>query len=299
MGKNHPNVDPYVVSRVRALESLLLEKGILARRRGRPRDPALRGGHRAAEGRAGGRARLGRPRVQAAPARGRARRRSPSSGSASTMLRRGREHADGAQHGRLHALLLLPVGGAGPAAHLVQDAGLPLARGDRAARGAARVRPGGPRDAARSASGTAARSCATWCCPSARRAPRARRGRARAAGHARRHDRRGADVRLPAPARWPRAMYERRRNLVVAPRRPPRQRRALARPALRLRRAAAAAAGWRTASRRCPPSSSTASGSAGGLRNVVHLTIGGCLGPARSPTWCCCSSTARRSGSTR
>src|SRR5262245_24656112 len=29
MGKNHPNVDAYVVSRVRALESLLLEKGIL------------------------------------------------------------------------------------------------------------------------------------------------------------------------------------------------------------------------------------------------------------------------------
>ena len=30
MGKNHPNVDAYVVSRVRALESLLLEKGLLA-----------------------------------------------------------------------------------------------------------------------------------------------------------------------------------------------------------------------------------------------------------------------------
>lgn len=30
MGKNHPNVDDYVVSRVRALESLLLEKGLLA-----------------------------------------------------------------------------------------------------------------------------------------------------------------------------------------------------------------------------------------------------------------------------
>jgi nitrile hydratase subunit alpha len=30
MGKTHPNVDDYVVSRVRALESLLLEKGILA-----------------------------------------------------------------------------------------------------------------------------------------------------------------------------------------------------------------------------------------------------------------------------
>jgi nitrile hydratase len=30
MGKSHPNVDDYVVSRVRALESLLLEKGVLA-----------------------------------------------------------------------------------------------------------------------------------------------------------------------------------------------------------------------------------------------------------------------------
>jgi nitrile hydratase len=30
MGKNHPNVEEYVASRVRALESLLLEKGILA-----------------------------------------------------------------------------------------------------------------------------------------------------------------------------------------------------------------------------------------------------------------------------
>jgi nitrile hydratase len=30
MGKSHPNVDPYVVSRVRALESLLLERGVLA-----------------------------------------------------------------------------------------------------------------------------------------------------------------------------------------------------------------------------------------------------------------------------
>ena len=29
MGKNHPNVDKYVVSRVRALESILLEKGVL------------------------------------------------------------------------------------------------------------------------------------------------------------------------------------------------------------------------------------------------------------------------------
>jgi nitrile hydratase len=30
LGKNHVNVDPYIVSRVRALESLLLERGVLA-----------------------------------------------------------------------------------------------------------------------------------------------------------------------------------------------------------------------------------------------------------------------------
>jgi nitrile hydratase len=30
LGKNHANVDPYIVSRVRALESLLLERGVLA-----------------------------------------------------------------------------------------------------------------------------------------------------------------------------------------------------------------------------------------------------------------------------
>jgi nitrile hydratase subunit alpha len=30
MGKNHPNVDDYIVSRVRALESLLIEKGLFA-----------------------------------------------------------------------------------------------------------------------------------------------------------------------------------------------------------------------------------------------------------------------------
>ncbi len=47
MGKNHPNVDDYVVSRVRALESLLLEKGILPARRRRPRDPPVRARARA------------------------------------------------------------------------------------------------------------------------------------------------------------------------------------------------------------------------------------------------------------
>ena len=55
------------------------------------------------------------------------------------------QHARDPQHGRLHAVLLLPVAGAGPAAGLVQVDALPLARRDRAARGAGRVR----RDAAR------------------------------------------------------------------------------------------------------------------------------------------------------
>ena len=55
------------------------------------------------------------------------------------------EHAGHAQHGRLHALLLLSVDRARAAAGLVQVAALPLARRHRSARRARRVR----RDAAR------------------------------------------------------------------------------------------------------------------------------------------------------
>ena len=57
---------------------------------------------------------------------------------------RGREHAADPQHDRLHAVLLLPVGDARPAAGLVQGRALPLARGQRSARRARRFR----RDAA-------------------------------------------------------------------------------------------------------------------------------------------------------
>ena len=63
-------------------------------------------------------------------------RRRPSGG--------GREHAEAPQHGRLHALLLLSVGPARPAAGLVQIGALPLARGQGSARRARRFR----RDAA-------------------------------------------------------------------------------------------------------------------------------------------------------
>ena len=53
---------------------------------------------------------------------------------------RGREHAAAPQHDRLHAVLLLSVGGAGPAAGLVQVGALPLARGEGPARRARRFR---------------------------------------------------------------------------------------------------------------------------------------------------------------
>ena len=57
--------------------------------------------------------------------RRRSRRRSPD---------RGREYAEAPQHDRLHAVLLLSVGRARPAAGLVQILALPLARGERSAR---------------------------------------------------------------------------------------------------------------------------------------------------------------------
>ena len=89
------------------------------------------------------------------------------------MLDRGGEHAAGPQRGRLHALLVLPVAGARPAAALVQVARVPRrgwspSRERRCARWASTC----PTTSA-SASGTARPRLATWCCPSARRAPTA------------------------------------------------------------------------------------------------------------------------------
>ena len=53
---------------------------------------------------------------------------------------RGREHAGAAQSRRLHFVLLLSVAGAGPAAGLVQIAGLSLPRRHRSARRSRRIR---------------------------------------------------------------------------------------------------------------------------------------------------------------
>ena len=55
-------------------------------------------------------------------------------------LDRGREHAQGPQHDRVHAMLLLSARGAGLAALLVQEPRIPFARGARAARSARGIR---------------------------------------------------------------------------------------------------------------------------------------------------------------
>ncbi len=131
------------------------------------------------------------------------------------------------QRRRLHALLLLPVGRHGPAADLVQDAGLPLARGERAAHGARGVRPRPSRPSARCACGTAPPSCATWCCRWRRPAP---------SGWTRTPSRRQvtrealigvAEVRLPRRRSAERDCTSERRQSGGPPRRPHGQRGAL------------------------------------------------------------------------
>ena len=167
-----PEQEPYVALRTKALESLLIEKGLLSAEAVDERISEYEQDIGPLKGAQGRRPRLGRSRVQGAAAPATAPRIAelglPGGGNA----RRGREHADRAQHGRLHALLVLPLDGARAAADLVQELRLPLARRDRAARGAARVRAGARRGRRRSTSGTAAPRCATWCCRSARPAPR-------------------------------------------------------------------------------------------------------------------------------
>ena len=160
--------------RVEALESLLVEKGLVEPARDRRDRPPLRAGHRSDERRPRGRARLGRSGVQARACSPTAPPRSPSSASAAPQG----EHLvvventpARAQRRRVYALLLLPVAGARPAADLVQEPGLPLARRARAARRAARDGARAARRASRSASGTRAPRSATWCCPSGPPAP--------------------------------------------------------------------------------------------------------------------------------
>ena len=121
-------------------------QGLRRPRRARRPDRHLRAPRRAAQRCARGRARLGRSRVSGVAAGGRDRgdrigrglRISRSPGRAHG---RAGEHPAGAQHGGLHAVLLLPVAGPRIAAGLVQVGALPFAGGDRSARGAGRLRP--------------------------------------------------------------------------------------------------------------------------------------------------------------
>ena len=74
------------------------------------------------------------------------------------------------QHGRLHAVLVLPVAAPRPAAGLVQVGALSFACGHRSPRRAERVRRWTSTPTSKCASGTARRKSGTSCCPSGPRA---------------------------------------------------------------------------------------------------------------------------------
>jgi hypothetical protein len=133
---DHDNHFTPIEARVKALESLMVEKGYV--------DPAAldvlidtyetkvgpRNGARVV-------ARPGATRPTVPASLPTPPRRSPSSaitGRQGEHMVAVLEHAGGPQPRRLHALLLLPVVGARPAAGLVQGAALPFARRDGAAR---------------------------------------------------------------------------------------------------------------------------------------------------------------------
>ena len=116
----------------------------------------------------------------------------------------GRAHAGGVQHGghaqprRLHAVLLLSVVGARPAAGLVQGAALPLARGDRSARRAGGIRPDPSGGHENPRLGFDRRAALSRRAAAARRHRGLERGTARRPGHPRFDDRHRACARQPA-----------------------------------------------------------------------------------------------------
>ena len=161
--------------RVRALETVLTEKGYI--------DPAAldaiieayetkigprNGARRRRQG-------LDRSGVQEGAARGRHQggRLDGPHEPGRRSSGRGREHAEAPQHDRLHAVLLLSVGGAGPAAGLVQVGALPLARGQGSARRARRFRRRRCRRTPKSGSGIPPPRRASSCCRCGPPAPRA------------------------------------------------------------------------------------------------------------------------------
>ena len=195
--RRHQAVPSDLTLRVKSLESLLVDKGLVDPAGARCGDRHHGTQGRPAERRARGRARLGRPGLQEASARRRAGgdRRAGVHERPGRTHGRGREHPGGAQPDRLHLVLLLPVAGPRSAAGLVQVGALPVARGHRSARPAGRVRhaPAGGRGGPRLGQHRgAALHRAARASGRKRRAERRGTGRAR---HARRDGRRRARSR--------------------------------------------------------------------------------------------------------
>ena len=165
-----PEQEPYVALRTKALESLLIEKGLLT---AEAVDELISttsrtSGHSTAPGR---RARLDRSRVQAAAAGDGAAAVAEFGIPGSSHLVVVENTPERAQHGRLHALLVLPVVGARATADLVQG----FAYRSRAViepRASCASLDWNSTTRSRSTSGTAAPSSATWCCRNARPARR-------------------------------------------------------------------------------------------------------------------------------
>ena len=153
--------------RVRALETVLTEKGYIDPVAHRPRSsrPTRPRSARTT-------ARASSPRPGPTPPSSRRCWKMPSTAIATIRPRqprrrpsdRGREHAADPQHDRLHAVLLLPVGDARPAAGLVQGGAVPLARRQRSARRARRFRRHPAGRTRRSGSGIRPPRRASSCC---------------------------------------------------------------------------------------------------------------------------------------
>ncbi len=297
MGKNHPNVDPYIVSRVRALESLLLEKGILApdavdrvvQRYESDTGPMV--GARAVA------------RAWADPAYKRlllenARAALPQFGLDYGML------VVAENTPAVHNLVVCtlcscypwPVLGLPPTWYK-----MPAYRSRAVSEPRAVLREFG-------LDIPPSREVRVWDSSAEMRymvlperppgTEESRRGRSRAAHHARCLDRRRPRAGPPRPCAEPaRRCTSGAATSSVALTGGSSMSRGRA-ATCSCARAAAAAGGPRTASRRCRPRRFTGSGSAGVCATWCTSPSADASGRARSPTWRCSSSTARRSGST-
>ena len=140
----HSRTQEEIAARVKAMESIMIEKGIMTTAAIDRLAEIYETRGRTAARRRGRREGVDRPRVQGAAAgqRHRGVRRAGHRRAAGRGHGRRREHRHRAQRDHLHAVLLLPVAGARAAAELVQGPRVPLADRARAAEGAARgLRP--------------------------------------------------------------------------------------------------------------------------------------------------------------